>query len=77
MRLLFTFTGGSGHFRPAIPIARAAMARGHTVGFSAQETMLSTVEAAGFPAIGSGGHTLADPSLRGRCCPLTAGTRSG
>lgn len=70
MRLLFTFTGGSGHFLPAIPIARAAMARGNAVAFSAQETMLSTVEAAGFPAIGSGGHTLAGPSLRGPLLPV-------
>ena len=50
MRLLFTCTGGSGHFLPAIPIARAAVARGNTVAFSAQEMMLGAVEAAGFPA---------------------------
>jgi UDP:flavonoid glycosyltransferase YjiC (YdhE family) len=73
MRLLFTFTGGSGHFLPAIPIARAAMARGHEVLFSAQERMLSTVEAEGFPAIGSGGLTLTDPSLRGPLAPVDRG----
>jgi UDP:flavonoid glycosyltransferase YjiC (YdhE family) len=70
MRLLFTFTGGSGHFLPAIPIARAAMAGGNTVAFSAQDRMLSAVEAAGFPAISSGGRTLADPSNRGPLQPV-------
>ncbi|HEY8788110.1 MAG TPA: glycosyltransferase [Actinopolymorphaceae bacterium] len=73
MRLLFTFTGGSGHFLPAIPIARAAMAGGNTVAFSAQDRMLSAVEAAGFPAISSGGRTLADPSLRGPLLPVDRG----
>lgn len=73
MRLLFTFTGGSGHFRPAIPIAHGAMARGHTVAFSAQEAMLSTIEHAGFTAMGSGGRTLADPSLRGPLLPVDRG----
>lgn len=70
MRLLFTFTGGRGHFLPAIPIARAAMAGGNTVAFSAQDRMLSAVEAAGFPAISSGGRTLADPSDRGPLLPV-------
>jgi UDP:flavonoid glycosyltransferase YjiC (YdhE family) len=32
MRILFTFVGGSGHFDPLIPIARAAEAAGHAVG---------------------------------------------
>ena len=35
--------------------------------------MLSTVEAEGFPAIGSGGHTLTDPSLRGPLLPVDRG----
>ena len=73
MRLLFTFAGGSGHFLPAIPIARAAMARGHAVAFCAEERMLRTVEAAGFPMIDSGGLTLADPSLRGPLLPFDRG----
>jgi UDP:flavonoid glycosyltransferase YjiC (YdhE family) len=73
MRLLFTFAGGSGHFLPAIPIARAAVARGNTVAFSAQEMMRGAVEAAGFPAISSGGCTLADPSLRGPLLPVDRG----
>lgn len=31
MRILFTFIGGSGHFRPLVPFARAAQAAGRTV----------------------------------------------
>jgi hypothetical protein len=31
MRILFTFIGGSGHFRPLMPVARGAQAAGHTV----------------------------------------------
>lgn len=68
--MLFTFPGGSGHFLPTVPVARAATARGHTVAFSAQTAMLATVEAAGFPAIGSGGRTLADPSRRRPLLPV-------
>lgn len=70
VRILFTFTGGSGHFLPALPIARAASARGHQVMFSGQEAMLSAVLAAGFPFLPSGGPTLADPAARGRLVPV-------
>jgi UDP:flavonoid glycosyltransferase YjiC (YdhE family) len=64
MRILFTFTGGTGHFLPGLPIARALVARGHAVAFSAQEAMLATIEATGFTGIDSGGATLADPAAR-------------
>jgi UDP:flavonoid glycosyltransferase YjiC (YdhE family) len=64
VRMLFTFTGGSGHFLPLAPIARAAVARGHEVAVSGQEMMRPTVEAAGFVAYDSGGRTLAAPDRR-------------
>ncbi len=70
MRLLFTFTGGNGHFLPTLSIAQAAAARGHQIAFSCQSAMLGTVEAAGFPAIDSGGRTLADPTMRGPLLPV-------
>ena len=70
MRILFTFTGGSGHFLPALPIARAAAARGHEVLFSGQEAMLGAVRAAGFSYLPSGGNTLADPTARGPLVPV-------
>lgn len=70
MRILFTFTGGSGHFLPALPIARAAAARGHAVLFSGQEAMLGAVRAAGFSFLPSGGPTLADPAARGPLGPV-------
>lgn len=34
MRILFTFTGGHGHLRPLLPLARAAAAAGHEVTLS-------------------------------------------
>lgn len=54
MRILFTFAGGSGHFDPLIPIARAAGAAGHIVAFTGRPAMVPTVEAAGFLAFATG-----------------------
>jgi UDP:flavonoid glycosyltransferase YjiC (YdhE family) len=34
VRFLLTFAGGSGHFEPLLPIARAAREAGHVVAFS-------------------------------------------
>jgi UDP:flavonoid glycosyltransferase YjiC (YdhE family) len=58
MRILFTFAGGTGHFLPLVPVARAAERAGHTVAFAGQEGMVATVEAAGFTAFASGGSSL-------------------
>jgi UDP:flavonoid glycosyltransferase YjiC (YdhE family) len=58
VRILFTFCGGTGHFLPLAPIARAAEAAGHTVAVAAQPRMLPTVEVAGFTAYDTGGNTL-------------------
>lgn len=58
LRILFTFAGGTGHFLPLVPLARAAAQAGHVVAFAAQPRMLATVEAAGFRAFDTGGDTL-------------------
>jgi UDP:flavonoid glycosyltransferase YjiC (YdhE family) len=58
VRILFTFAGGSGHFEPLVPIARAAQAAGHTVAFAGQQTMVPAVEAAGFTVFATGGATV-------------------
>jgi UDP:flavonoid glycosyltransferase YjiC (YdhE family) len=50
LRILFTFIGGRGHFEPLAPIARAAVAAGHTVAFACPELQRAAVEAAGFEA---------------------------
>ena len=50
MRVLFTFIGGSGHFRPLIPFARAAQAAGHTVAVAGAGGRHEEVTAAGFTA---------------------------
>ncbi|GIG55753.1 glycosyl transferase [Longispora fulva] len=50
MRILFTFIGGSGHFHPLVPVARAAQAAGHTVAVAGGGTMVTTIEEAGFTA---------------------------
>jgi UDP:flavonoid glycosyltransferase YjiC (YdhE family) len=51
MRILFTFIGGSGHFRPLIPFARAAQAAGHTVAVAGSGNRAEEVRAAGFTAL--------------------------
>jgi UDP:flavonoid glycosyltransferase YjiC (YdhE family) len=58
VRLLFTFAGGSGHFEPLVPIARAAEGAGHTVAFAGQLAMIPAIEAAGFTAFATTGATL-------------------
>ena len=50
MRILFTFIGGSGHFRPLMPVARAAEAAGHTVAVAGSGNVIAEVRAAGFVA---------------------------
>ncbi|MGH2560952.1 MAG: glycosyltransferase [Thermomicrobiales bacterium] len=64
MRLLFTFAGGSGHFHPLVPIARAAETAGHTVAFGGQPVMVPAVEAAGFTGFATGGDTFGEPKRR-------------
>src|SRR5690242_3082166 len=54
VRILVTFEGGSGHFEPLLPIARAAEAAGHTVAFACAPERIPAVEAAGFPAFVAG-----------------------
>ncbi|MDH6128771.1 glycosyltransferase [Kitasatospora sp. GP82] len=55
MRILFTFIGGSGHFRPLIPVARAAQAAGHTVAVAGAGGRGSEIAAAGFTAFATSG----------------------
>ena len=64
MRYLFTFTGGTGHFLPTLPIASALRDRGHDVTYACQEAMTGPVEEAGFPAFVTGGDTLLAPAAR-------------
>src|SRR5689334_15527836 len=54
VRILFTFEGGSGHFNPLVPLARAAESAGHTVAFACAPGQLATVSAAGFHAFAAG-----------------------
>jgi UDP:flavonoid glycosyltransferase YjiC (YdhE family) len=54
VRILFTFAGGSGHFDPLVPIARAAEAAGHTVAVAGRPALASMVEAAGFAVFATG-----------------------
>jgi len=62
MRILFTFAGGSGHFNPLVPIARAAQAVGHTVAFAGQHAMQAAISAAGFEAFATGKPPSAPPT---------------
>lgn len=64
LRILFTFAGGSGHFEPLIPLARAAEAAGHVVAFAGQRVMIPAIEAVGFSAFATNGATLSDAPAR-------------
>ena len=64
VRFLFTFTGGTGHFIPTIPFARALAARGHAVRYACQESMVPVMRSRGWEAVPSGGSTLLDPGQR-------------
>jgi UDP:flavonoid glycosyltransferase YjiC (YdhE family) len=63
-RMLFTFAGGTGHFLPLVPFARAAENAGHIVAFGAQPGMLATLAEAGFSAWDTGGRTLLETTER-------------
>jgi UDP:flavonoid glycosyltransferase YjiC (YdhE family) len=63
-RMLFTFAGGTGHFLPLVPFARAAERAGHIVAFGGQPGMTATVEQAGFSAFDTGGRTLLETTER-------------
>ncbi|MGC4937441.1 glycosyltransferase [Kribbella sp. DT2] len=60
MRILFTFIGGSGHFRPLVPVARAVEAAGHEVRLAGSGKVTPTVEAAGFRTFATSGPRPAD-----------------
>ncbi len=62
MRILFTFIGGSGHFLPLVPVARAAEAAGHTLAFGCGPSMRATVEAVGFAVFPLGTGSAAAPA---------------
>jgi UDP:flavonoid glycosyltransferase YjiC (YdhE family) len=64
LRMLFTFAGGTGHFLPLVPLARAAEQAGHCVAFGGQAGALSVIEEAGFSGFDTGGPTLLDSPER-------------
>jgi hypothetical protein len=72
MRILFTFAGGSGHFVPLIPVARAAQAASHTVAFAGQPAMQAMIDAAGFTALAIAGTTLREAPGRTALLDLDA-----
>lgn len=72
MRVLFSFAGGSGHFLPLVPVARAVRAAGHAVAFAGQPAMVPAVEAAGFAAFATGGATLRSSPERTPLLPFDA-----
>ena len=60
MRILFTFAGGAGHAEPLVPIARAAVAAGHTVAFDGRASVAADLEAGGFSVFGDASE-IGDP----------------
>ena len=72
VRALFTFAGGSGHFRPMVPFALAVAAAGHTVAVAAGAARRASIEAAGFPAFAVTGGPSRPPERQ----PLLAPDRA-
>jgi UDP:flavonoid glycosyltransferase YjiC (YdhE family) len=70
VRVLVTFTGGTGHFLPTVPYARGLRARGHTIRYACQPAMIDVVQAAGFPAEDTGGVTLLPSTERRSLAPV-------
>lgn len=70
MRVLCTFAGGSGHFEPTLPLARALRGRGHEVVYACQADLVPDVRRAGFPAYDTGGATVLAPGLRRALVPV-------
>ncbi|HTW08496.1 MAG TPA: glycosyltransferase [Acidimicrobiales bacterium] len=64
MRFWFSFVGGTGHFLPTLPFARALVERGHDVAYGCQEAMVATVQETGLAAFATGGRTLLAPGER-------------
>jgi UDP:flavonoid glycosyltransferase YjiC (YdhE family) len=54
VRVLFSFVGGSGHFEPLVPVARAAAAAGHQVAVTGEPLMVPVIEAAGLDGYATG-----------------------
>jgi UDP:flavonoid glycosyltransferase YjiC (YdhE family) len=73
MRILFAFAGGSGHFNPLVPIARAAEAAGHRVAVACPPGMAGRVEADGFEALPAGTPSDDPPPTRMPLLPLDPG----
>jgi UDP:flavonoid glycosyltransferase YjiC (YdhE family) len=64
MRLLFSFIGGEGHFRPLAPVAHAAAAKGHAVAVAGAPSLAPVVRAEGLEFLS------AEPDVVPRRVPL-------
>jgi UDP:flavonoid glycosyltransferase YjiC (YdhE family) len=69
VRLLFTFSGGFGHAEPMVPVAQAALTRGHTVAFLGRASVLARLAARGFDVVSDG---LPPDEVRTEITPLMA-----
>jgi UDP:flavonoid glycosyltransferase YjiC (YdhE family) len=63
MRVLFSTTGGTGHFGPLIPVAKVCAAAGHTVAVAAPISFAEAVAGAGFDHVPFGAPS---PELMGK-----------
>ena len=62
--MLFAFAGGSGHFEPLVPLARAAATNGHVIAFTGRPRMVPRVEELGFQAFAAGSDAGLTPVRR-------------
>jgi MGT family glycosyltransferase len=64
VRILFTTQPALGHFHPLVPLARAAVAAGHSVRFACAASFLPVVQAAGFVGLPVGMDWLESEAAR-------------
>jgi len=73
VRILFSFIGGTGHFMPLVPLARAAERAGHTVAVAGAGGQVPVVSAAGFTPYATSDPPAAGPLSRGDGPPEVSG----
>lgn len=63
-RVLFSISGGLGHFHPLVPLAQTLKEAGHEVAFAVGPSLRPLVEASGFAVFPVGGNRSADREYR-------------
>lgn len=64
MRVLFAFSGGSGHLEPLVPLVLAARSAGHQVALAGRPWMMPRIAELGLPGFAAGSDVGLEPVTR-------------